>query len=215
MNSIAKAGVKRFVLPLMFVAASQAYAQNGLEFPQQIRQRPIPTNAANQHGVAQAGYQAAYQSSLDKHQPIVQESGFPTLTPVNQSAPDKLKAKTGSFGPMVTTAFSLAVVLGLFAGLVWVSRRYGNGSMTQSRVPSDIMKSLGTTAIDARTQVTLLRCGNRIIVIAQTANGVHPLSEITDPVEVNRLTMACTGDTGPTFAETLQNEPRGKLFASA
>jgi flagellar biosynthetic protein FliO len=198
------------------------------------------SNAAQAQYAGQSNFQTASQSvapasfetsTPQAHKPeSLANSGFPTLARPNsnpQSAAKDATSTSKSFGPLVTTGFSLVVVLGLFAGLVWVTRRYGNGSMTQTGVPSDVMKSLGSTAIDARTRVTLLRCGNRIIVMAQTASGVHPLSEITDPAEVQRLTAMCNGETvsqgslqgEPTFAEALRQanghhkSRRGKQIA--
>ncbi|MGB7348080.1 MAG: flagellar biosynthetic protein FliO [Pirellulaceae bacterium] len=178
---------------------TDSLAEGGMDIRSQARQPVI---------------KASYISPATKQVAQV-DSGFPTLSPpteTNQATATTTSSSSKSFGPLVTTGFSLVVVLGLFAGLVWVTRRYGNASMTQSGVPSDVMKSLGSTAIDARTRVTLLRCGNRIIVMAQTATGVHPLSEITDPAEVQRLTAMCNGETvsqaNPTFADALRQANR-------
>ncbi len=107
--------------------------------------------------------------------------------------------------PALTVTSSLAVVLGLFAGLVWLTRKFGARSMNQSTVPKEVLSSLGSTPIDARTRITMLRCGNRILVVAQTATGLHPLSEITDPDEVRGLTAACIGDARHTFDSTLKS----------
>lgn len=193
---------------LCFVFTSTALAQySDLPHPElSPRQRPSL-------GVAQATYRVPTQPTPVSES--VSESGFPALvhpTATDQAAAEKSASASKSFGPLVTTGCALAVVLGLFAGLVWLTRRYGNGSMTQTGIPSEVMKSLGSTPIDARTRVTLLRCGNRIIVMAQTATGVHPLSEITDPVEVQRLTAMCNGESvsqvEPTFAEALRHANR-------
>ncbi len=138
-------------------------------------------------------------------------------------------------GPAVTVSASLAVVLGLFAALVWMTRRFGGRGMSQGALPKEIVQSLGSTALDPRTRVTMLRCGGRILVVAQTATGIHPLSEITDPEEVRQLTAACLGDAKQSFVSTLKSiekepvrsnftgsesppEPkrkRSRLFASA
>jgi flagellar biogenesis protein FliO len=107
--------------------------------------------------------------------------------------------------PALTVTSSLAVVLGLFAGLVWLTRKFGSRSMNQGAVPKEVLSSLGSTPIDSRTRITMLRCGNRILVVAQTATGLHPLSEITDPDEVRELTAACLADSKHTFDSTLQS----------
>jgi len=94
-------------------------------------------------------------------------------------------------------------VLGLFAALVWLTRKYGARSLGTGMIPDDVMQSLGSAAIDPRTRVSMLRLGGRILVLAHTAQGIHPLSEITDPDEVRGLTAACAGHARKEFASTL------------
>lgn len=106
--------------------------------------------------------------------------------------------------PLVTVTSSLAVVLGLFAVLVWVSRKYGSKTMGGS-IPSEVIQTLGSTAIDPRTRITMIRLGNRILVLAQSASGIEPISEITDPDEVRNLTALCVGDSKAQFSSTLQS----------
>ena len=128
--------------------------------------------------------------------------------------------------PMVSVVSSLTIVLGLFGGLVFLARKFGHGNVTAGSLPNDVLQSLGSTAVDARTRVTMFRCGRRIIVAAQTAGGIHPLCEITDPQEVHELTAVCTGQSQASFAETLkaaqqresappQPTRRRSLFATA
>ncbi len=143
----------------------------------------------------------------------VPDSAFPALVsraPGNLDDPS-VKTSTGKLaGPAVTITSSLAVVLGLFAAMVWMTRRFGSRGMNQGALPREILESLGTTSIDPRTRVTMLRCGNRILVVALTATGVHPLAEISDPEEVRQLTATCLGDAKRSFVSTLQsieNEP--------
>ena len=119
-------------------------------------------------------------------------------------------------GPAVTVTSSLAVVLGLFAALVWMTRKFGSRGISQGVIPREVFQSLGTTSIDPRTRVTMIRCGDRILVLAQTNTGVHPLAEITDPDEVRHLTASCLGDAGRTFGSTLRSieqEPVPQGFA--
>ena len=138
---------------------------------------------------------------------------FPSLSPRadnlgSSHASEGESGKSKIAGPAVTVTSSLAVVLGLFAGLVWLTRKYGTRSMSQGAVPKEVLQSLGSTPIDARTRITMLRCGDRILVMAQTATGVHPLTEITDPDEVRRLAAACLGDSKTNFASTIQSVER-------
>ncbi|MGB7328103.1 MAG: flagellar biosynthetic protein FliO [Rubripirellula sp.] len=119
--------------------------------------------------------------------------------------------------PAVTVTSSLAVVLGLFAAMVWLTRKFGSRSIAPGAIPRDVFEHLGSSPIDARTRLTMVRCGGRILVLSQTATEVRPLSEITDPEEVQRLTAACLGDSKRNFASTLQSiekEPAKPGFAS-
>lgn len=140
-------------------------------------------------------------------------STFPAFNPkVDAGAVDSALAKGSSkmAAPALTVTSSLAVVLGLFAGLVWLTRKFGSRSMNQGAVPKAVLSSLGSTPIDPRTRITMLRCGNRILVVAQTASGLHPLSEITDPDEVRELTATCLGDSKRSFDSTLQSIEKEK-----
>jgi hypothetical protein len=40
----------------------------------------------------------------------------------------------------------------------------------------------------------LVRCGNKLLLLATSASGVQPLTEVTDPDEVDRLTRLCRGE---------------------
>ena len=215
-HSRAATGVVFFV-----VTSLSGYAEDGLSLPPSVHRNSTYTvsqNAPQQIPSRRNVVPASFEQPAVLTQPGSQGSGFPSLKRRPESDVSANSSSEKSFGPLVTTSASLAVVLGLFAGLVWLSRKYGNGGIAQSAVPNDVLKNLGSTMIDARTRVTLLQCGNRIIVMAQTQGGVHPLAEITDPAEVDRLVASCTGQSHESFAEALhQAAPRdtGGLFASA
>ncbi|MFK8113037.1 MAG: FliO/MopB family protein [Rubripirellula sp.] len=137
--------------------------------------------------------------------------GFPSLAPRTQTSANSSDAETASSkvaGPAVTVTSSLAVVLGLFAGLVWLTRKYGSRTLGVGAIPKDVLQSLGSTQIDSRTRISMLRCGSRILVVSQTTNGMQTLAEVTDPEEVRELTAACLGDSKKMFANTLESIER-------
>lgn len=147
---------------------------------------------------------------------------FPSLTPRSPSSTDSgnrnLASKPFS-GSIVTVGCSLGVVLGLFAALVWVTRRFGNRSMAHGAIPAEVLQPLGSAPIDARTTLTMVRCGNRVLVLARTPTGIQPITEITDPKEVRHVTALCLGDAKKEFASTLQaiereETPSGYVGAS-
>ena len=100
--------------------------------------------------------------------------------------------KTGGLGGMpslVTTASSLAVVLGLFFVFAWVIRRAApRGSML---LPGEVIEVLGRAPLANRQQIHLLRCGNKLLLVSATPTGVETLTELTDPEEVDRLAGLC------------------------
>lgn len=113
--------------------------------------------------------------------------------------------RQGLSGPAVTMASSLAVVLGLFGGLVWMIRRYGRSQLLRGELPTAAVERLGMHTIDARTRLHLIRCGERVLVVAQNPAGLQAISEIGDPDEAARLVARCRGDREADFAGTLRS----------
>ncbi len=173
-------------------------------------------NALSQNGstTIYAQPRSTALAASDAAQPMLAadraDPSFPSLKPRPPSTDvghgsGEVEARSSKIAaPTITVASSLAVVLGLFAALVWGSRKFGNGSMHKGSIPKEVMQSLGSTAIDARTHVTMLRCGNRILVLGQTAGAAQTLCEITDPEEVQALTAACLGSSKQDFATALR-----------
>lgn len=172
-------------------------------------------------------------SELAAKPKLLASGGFPAFHPQTQSdATDSPETDSGpqlGATPLITVTSSLAVVLGLFAALVWATRKYGGKSLGGS-LPGDLVELLGTRALDARTKVQLIRVGGRVIIAAQTSAGLQSLGEITDASEVNEVLAACGGKSKTAFAATLKEieqqpagrgfadpepRPRRKLFASA
>ncbi|TWU31540.1 FliO/MopB family protein [Novipirellula artificiosorum] len=170
---------------------------------------PVATTAMGQNSRSLTDASSIYGApqSTSEAQVVSVTRGFPTLSNRAIATSEDTKptdaAESGLATPTVTVCSSLAVVLGLFAAFVWLTRRFGVGGASQGALSKDVFETLGSTAIDSRTKVTLLRCGNRILITAQTAGGIQPLSEITDPTEVQKLTAACNGHSKNSFAATL------------
>ena len=84
---------------------------------------------------------------------------------------------------------SLAVVLGLFLGLVWFLRR---GLPKAARLlSSDVVEVLGRSPLAGRQQMHVIRFGNRLLLVAVSPSGAETLAEISDPAEVDRLAGIC------------------------
>lgn len=94
--------------------------------------------------------------------------------------------------PLATMFGSLALVLALFFAAVWVMRRAMPAS--QRPLPSEAVEVLGRTSLPGRQQqMQLVRCGNKLLLLATSTSGVQPLTEITDADEVDRLVRLCRG----------------------
>lgn len=88
-----------------------------------------------------------------------------------------------------TVLIALAVVLGLFLGLVALLRR---GMPNQTRtLPAEAVELLGRIALPGRRQGHLIRVGNKITLVSFANNETRPLIEITDPLEIDRLAGLC------------------------
>jgi flagellar biogenesis protein FliO len=97
--------------------------------------------------------------------------------------------KPGGLPSAVQIFGSLALVLGVFLALVWVLRRAAPPGA--SLLPAEAFEVLGRAPLANRQQAHLLRCGNKLLLISAGTAGTEPLTEITDPAEVDRLTELC------------------------
>ena len=98
-------------------------------------------------------------------------------------------AATRSTGPVVTMLASLAAVLGVFLLVTWFVRRHlprGAGPL-----PTDVLEVLGRATIGHKQPLSLLRLGDRLLLVAIHPAGAETLAEITDPDEVTRLVGLC------------------------
>jgi flagellar protein FliO/FliZ len=163
------------------------------------------------------------QSVDQEPQPTITRSSF---APVALRAPDPSKTMRlgdgaaapqtrSSTAPLITVGSSLAIVLGLFAALVWVSRKASKNSSTNREVPDEAMKVLGKRTLGAGNSIALVRCGRSVLIVGINASGMQRLGEVTSDEEVRHLEALCTGQSKASFNETLvemQREPIKRGF---
>jgi flagellar biogenesis protein FliO len=101
----------------------------------------------------------------------------------------KESTKTDGLSPLLTTASSLAMVVGLILLMAWLTRRAG--SRTGTLLPTDVVERLGRAPLAARQHLELLRFGPKLLLVLVTPNGAETLAEITDTDEVTRLAGLC------------------------
>lgn len=137
--------------------------------------------------------------------------------------PSKLSSKgDGNRGTpsLVTLLTSLTLVLGLFSVAAWVVKRGMPKGM--NLLPAAAVEVLGRIPIAARQQAYLVRIGGKMILVSATPGGMETLTEITDPVEVDRLAGICQQSgkhsSSREFKQILQefdSEPAPKTFIGA
>jgi len=95
----------------------------------------------------------------------------------------------GAMPSMATLIGSLGVVVALFLFAIWLLKL----SMPKGAnlLPREAVEVLGRTPLTGRLQAHLVRCGNKILLVSVTPTGAETLTEITDPIEVDRLAGIC------------------------
>lgn len=124
--------------------------------------------------------------------------------------PDEASSATlssGLDGPLVTTCASLAIVLGLFAMVVFLWRRMGS-PRGGGVLPTEAVRPIGHTMIDAKTRLTLIKVGRRIVLTSQTPTGIQAVCQIDDLDEVTELLAMCDPKTRQTFHQTMRQIER-------
>jgi len=158
---------------------------------------PQPTNPAAPRPLQSTAQSSGYAARAAQTQPAApapQDLARPAAAtqPIKLTGPDGLPGSPlggANLKPLVTGGTSLGIVLGLFLLVVWTMRR--GSPRTAGIVPAEAVEVLGRVPIAGRQQAHLVRCGNKIVLVSVTTSGVEPLTEITDPMEVDRLEALC------------------------
>jgi flagellar biogenesis protein FliO len=114
----------------------------------------------------------------------------------DSAAPRKFpfSLKINSLESFSTAGAGLAIVVGLFLTSAWLLRR---GSPKPGGVlPPEAFAVLGRSPLTPQSIAHLLRIGNKLVLVAVSADGAQPLTEVTDPLEVDRLTGLCASGRG-------------------
>lgn len=109
------------------------------------------------------------------------------------AASDVLPSFGVPFESLYTTGAALAVVLGLFLLFAGLVRR--GAKKSNSQLPEEVVSVLGRVPLAARQFAELIRVGNKLVLVSVTPGGAEPLTEITDPAEIDRLVGLCRSRT--------------------
>ena len=137
-------------------------------------------------GPAPVGYQQTASAPVE-HTAAQERGAEPLrLAPPNEEAGGVRRLPTAS---LTTVLASLGVVVGLFLVLAMMVRRgMPKGS---TNLPSGVIEVLGRTPLAGRHQLHLIRLGHKLVLVSASQGGVETIAEVTDPLEVDRLTGLC------------------------
>ena len=124
------------------------------------------------------------------------------------------KTSTGKASPlsaMITVGGSLTIVLGLFFVVAWAMRKTApRGSLM---LPKEVLIFSAAPAWGAAASATA-RCGNKLLLVSITPHGTETLTEVTDPLEVDRIAGICQ-QANPKSATTAFRQVFQQLAAEA
>ena len=118
---------------------------------------------------------------------------------------ENLQSASGDGLQMIlSVGSSLLIVVGLFLGVVWVYRKSLTTTVGQS-VPNQVVEVIGRTPIAARQQLVLVRFGNKLVLVSLVQGEARTISEITDPIEVDRLAGLCESGKSNSISNSFRN----------
>lgn len=124
---------------------------------------------------------------------------FMVSTGDGQSLADGIKSRLpdsfSKLDSLTTAGAGLAIVVGLFFVCMWLLRRSG-GTKHGGLLPNEAFAVLGRAPLTPQSVAQLLRVGNKLVLVAVSADGIQPLTEVIDPIEVDRLTGVCASGRG-------------------
>jgi len=190
----------------LFAASSQSADAEILEAWKRDSDSATPPAAPQQLQIDQkviaAGFQDSPSAEADSpvvaRLPVENHRLLAPPTRAQTAAPAEgrpvASAQASDFGlpkmeSFATAAAGLAIVVGLFLVCMWMLRRGGLKPTTP--LPSEAIAVLGRVPLAAQNFAHLLQVGNKLVLVAITPEGVSPITEVTDPAEVQRLIGLC------------------------
>ena len=118
--------------------------------------------------------------------PAVAVAAEPAKTPIRRLADGEAAAGQRS-GGMVWV-----VMLGIIAAAVGLSFwARSNGRTSHWALPASVFQVLGKASVSGNQSVTLLRLGERVLLVSSSGATMQTLAVVTDPAEVAAMTSEC------------------------
>lgn len=149
--------------------------------------------------VAAQGDTASVEAAGDEHRP---------LKPPTASDPaTQEKRSSGTVQMFISVVSSLLIVVGLLLGAAWCYRK-ATPNLTGG-LPKQVLQVLGRMPVAPRQQLILMRFGPKLVLMSNLQGEVRTLSEIIDPLEVDRICGLCessqAGSISDSFRTVLHN----------
>jgi flagellar biogenesis protein FliO len=106
-----------------------------------------------------------------------------------QPMASKLPFEIPDLSSLGTAGTGLILVIGLFLVCVSLMRRGGPSPTTP--LPRDAVAVLGRIPLTPKQFAHLLQVGNKLVLVSITGDRTDTITEVTDPVEVDRLLTMC------------------------
>lgn len=175
--SMPRRSLTRWLLSLAFVSA--------LAVPLQAAEESAAPGAIRVfHDEQDAAEKSTQPPAKHVARPLRRDPGSAKTT-----GPDTRAPLTSAMPDLATVAASLSLVLALFFVVAWMMKK--SLPKSASALPRDVVQVLGRTQLAGKQFAHLVRCGNKLLLVNVTAGGAETLTEITDPLEVDRLVGIC------------------------
>ena len=194
------------------VRAQEPAAERSSEIAEHFSLRRVPASgegarrAAGTEGAARTPPDNAVreQSNFNSRQATYEEPATPIEKPAQKllsvaarnsekklplAKPGEVQGEKRIGGSTSSLLGSLGIVVGLFLLAAWMLRR-AMPRASQS-LPTGVVEVLGRAPLTGRQHAHLIRCGNKLLLVSITPAGMETLTEITDPVEVDRIAGIC------------------------
>jgi flagellar biogenesis protein FliO len=127
--------------------------------------------------------------SVDRRRLAPQSPNHSLLRDVGKKERSKLPFEIPHVKSLGTAGAGLVLVVGLFLLCVSLMRR--GGPSPTSPLPSDAVAVLGRIPLTPKQFAHLIQVGNKLVLVSITGDRTDTITEITDPVEVERLLVMC------------------------
>ncbi len=177
-----RVAVRMALVAAVLVSSGTARAQGVRSTPTERRNVVEPSAAATRP--------ATSPTAVEPREPVpFRDASQPRLT---LKRPDTAKTDAATPSRPASpwwTVLALFLVVGLVLTLARIWRKTVPGASTQ--LPAQAVEVLGRRPLAPRESIQLVRIGSRILVLGSSAEGLRPLAEIDDPVEVDYLAGMC------------------------